>query len=189
MIRRHLDTARAWVTDASLRAGAPPPLVLLPTLPSACPAWARAPSFAAAAALLVPLPPASGSSGDGAQGSGKLPAASVGDVAAAAEVRQRTGLTGRALWSLCDRGAFYVHGTPYPHVQGGVQHRQEQLLPMTLRHVLPPLDEQQGSGASGGSSDASAVRQQAERLFYEIAADQRPGGLRVLGYLLSHLFR
>ncbi|KAL4437787.1 hypothetical protein ABPG77_005699 [Micractinium sp. CCAP 211/92] len=72
---------------------------------------------------------------------------------------------------------------PYPHCEG-LAHRQRDLLPLTLA-LLPPA----GEAAVNAQASSSASAAQAAALFREIAADQRPGALRVLGYLLSHLFR
>lgn len=174
----HLELSRGWAATASRAAGVPPPLQLLPSLPhNDNPAWQRAPSFAAAAALLVPPVVNSGSR------NGKAHVASAADLAAAAAVAQAAGVPGRAMWALA-RDVFFVYATPYRHVEGA-PHRQPQLLPMTLAN-LPARD---GCSESDVSPEAAARRRQAAALFHEVAADQRPRGLRLLGWMLSHLFR
>lgn len=142
------------------------------------PAWCRAPSFAAAAALLVP--PGSGGSCNGSRH-----APSAEDLAAAAAIADSTGLASRVLWSAGCQHLHFVYSTPYKHLEG-LAHRQAQLLPMTLAN-LPPL----GSSAQPAAAEAEAAEQRrlAEQIFFEVAADQRAGGLRLLGWMLSHLFR
>lgn len=180
-----ISSSRRWAAGSSIAAGAPPPLQLLPSLPHAAnPAWRRAPSFAAAAALLVP--PAV----DASARNGKAHAATAADLEAAAAAADCEGLLGRALWALGARGAFFVRGTPYAHLQG-LPHSQAQLLPATLANL--PARELAGDGAASSSSSsvkaAERRRQQAAAVFYEVAADQRSGALRCLGWLLCHLFR
>jgi hypothetical protein len=189
-----ISVNRKWAVDSSQEAGVPPPLQLLPSAPIlANPAWRRAPSFAAAAALLVPAAAAAAAGSNEEQY-----AASATDVAAAAAIAGAAGLAGRALWALGSRDAFFVYASRYAHLQG-LQHRQRQLLPLTLQ-LLPPPD---GGASGGGGSSSIAVaaaegvaaaaaqqqEQQAAALFHEIAADQQPGSLRLLGWMLSHVFR
>ena len=195
-----ISVNRKWAVEASREAGAPPPLQLLPSAPVlANPAWRRAPSFAAAAALLVPAASATATASNREQYT-----ASAADLAAAAEIAGAAGLAGRALWALGSRDAFFVYASRYAHLEG-LQHRQRQLLPLTLQQVLPPPDGGATGGGGGSSSSsisvaadkaaaaAAAARQQQEQqaaaLFHEIAADQQPGSLRLLGGMLSHLFR
>lgn len=171
-----ISRSRTWAAEASAHAGAPPPLTLLPSAPSQLnPAWRRAPSWAAAALLVPP------EANEDAQSLQLTPSAS--ELAAAAAAARRSGLTSRALWALSDRALFFVRGMPYPHCEG-LAHRQRDLLPLTLA-LLPPA----GEAAVNAQASSSASAAQAAALFREIAADQRPGALRVLGYLLSHLFR
>ena len=96
-----------------------------------------------------------------------------------------TGLGSRAVWATGDCGAFFCAAMPYTHCDG-VAHRQAQLLPLTLAGLAP---RDGGPAAAGGSGTDAAAQRRAEALFREVAADQRPIGLRLLGYLLSHLFR
>ena len=193
-------------------AGAPPPLQLLPSAPHpAHPGWQRAPSFAAAAALLVP--PGAPVGWDGKQQSPRA-----ADLAAAAAIASASGIGCRALWALGSRPGFFVCGTRYPHLMG-LRHRQRHLLPLTLQ-LLPLQDggmQPANSGMSGvgGSSSSSSTdrssssssfetseasgqqrqqqrqrqRRRAVAIFHEIAADQTLHGLRLLGWLLVHLFR
>lgn len=157
-------------------------LILPQSLPiSANPAWCRAPSFAAAAALLVPP------SGGGSSGVQHAPSAA--DLAAAAAVVDSAGLTSRVLWAAGCQQLHFVYSTPYDHLVG-LAHRQAQLLPMTLANLAPRHGGSSTQAAAAAGSDAAAEqRRQAERIFAEVAADQRAGGLRLLGWLLSHLFR
>jgi hypothetical protein len=189
-----IEVNRQWAVAASQEAGVPPPLQLLPSAPIlANPAWRRAPSFAAAAALLVPASAAAAAASNEEQY-----APSATDITAAAAIAGAAGLAGRALWALGSRDAFFVYASRYAHLRG-LQHRQRQLLPLTLQ-LLPPSDGGSCAGAgsssiavaaAGGAAAAAAKQQeqQAAALFYEIAADQQSGSLRLLGWMLSHVFR
>ena len=90
---------------------------------------------------------------------------------------------------LGDRAAFFVAATPYPHYRG-MRYRQRELLPLTLS-LLQRQEQRAGGGVSGERQEHQQEQQQvqAAALFYEIAADQSLGKLRVLGCLLCHLFR
>lgn len=148
------------------------------------PAWCRTPSFAAAAALLVPPAGPGGSSGS-------WPPPSADDLAAASAIASSTGLASRVLWTAGCQQLHFVYSTPYDHL-AGLAHRQAQLLPMTLAN-LPPCSGSCGSTPNAAAAEQEAAEQQqqrqAERIFLEVAADQRAGGLRLLGWMLSHLFR
>lgn len=195
-----IEKSRSWAYSASARAGAPPPLTVLPSAPcSFNPAWRRTPSFAAAAALLVPAEadPSAVLEFPQRQQQQQWHLASPVDLAAAAAVAQSAGLPSRLLWSLGGRGSFFVYSTPYNHCIG-LRHRQHELLPLMLQLLQLQLQPHDGGDSAGSSAPAPAPaaadlerqqRQQARRIFHEIAADQRPARLRLLGWLLSHLFR
>lgn len=188
-----ISRSRAWAAQASAQAGAPPPLSLLPSAPSQLnPAWRRAPSWAAAALLVPPR----------ADAHAKFlpPLPYVSELLAAEAAGRSSGLAGRVLWALGGRALFFARGMPYPHCDG-LAHRRRDLLPLTLALLVP---EGEAAGAARRSRAASAAEAaapaclqgeaEAQRsaqaaLFQEVAADQRPGALRLLGYLLSHLFR
>ena len=93
------------------------------------------------------------------------------------------------LWTAGCQQLHFVYSTPYDHL-AGLAHRQAQLLPMTLAN-LPPRSGSCGSAPNAATAEQEAAeqQQQAERIFLEVAADQRAGGLRLLGWMLSHLFR
>jgi hypothetical protein len=173
-----LQKSRLWSSTASQTVTAPP-LQLLPSVPLlANPAWAWAPSFAAAAALLVP---------PSTQEGGKPSAA---DRDAAKQVARGAGCVGRALWAAGRLDMFFALATPYPHLIG-LNHSQQQLLPIVKRIIAQQEEQQQqqaGRADDAGHSMAAGGRR-VDALFREIAADQRAGGLRFLGWLLSHLFR
>ncbi|KAL4853904.1 Glycerol-3-phosphate acyltransferase [Chlorella vulgaris] len=165
-----LSYSRQWAREASAASGAPPPLQILPSTPvDDSPAWRSAPNLATAAALLVP--PAGG-----ADGGSKQSAPTEADLAVAADVAARGGWFGRLTWALGLTDIFFARATAYEgHVQG-LRYRQQQLLPLTVQLAVE----------HHGGTDLP--EQQAEGLFREIAADQRPGALRLLGWMLSHLW-
>ncbi len=145
------------------------------------PAWCRAPSFAAAAALLVPP-----GSGGGSNGSRHAPSGA--DLAAAAAIANSTGLDSRVLWSAGCQQLHFVYSTPYDHLEG-LAHRQAQLLPMTLANLPSVRSSSSSAQPAAAEAEAAEQRRLAEKIFFEVAADQRAGGLRLLGWMLSHLFR
>eukprot|EP00887_Chlorella_sp_A99_P000016 scaffold16.g16.t1 len=171
---RWRDQSYEWARCAASASGAEPGLVLLgnsPLLAAASPAWARAPSYAAAAILAPPGAPL-------------------------AELVRPPTLRARLLWSLGAADIFWAACFPYRYTA----RQRAQLQPLALRYTFDGPSAGGNSSSGDGSDDEAARprrwrvlatrrRRQAARLFRGLAADMHIGALRAVGWLMCKTFR
>lgn len=172
--RDHRQAAAPWCRTYAVYAGAPERYNLLFASPlHFCPAWQRGGSPFAASALL-------------------------------AGGRAANSLAPRLFWRLGWRDAFFAAGTAFESPVHPRQLRAVRLVPATLACVLPPASKarqdsedesavgssQKGPAGSGPERrQAGAAYARAKKLASALAADMQPWAVRLLGWVLTRLFR